>query len=163
GPCAVPGHEPRREAHGTPLGTASAPHGRAGRRAGRPRRGGGAGDGEAADGALWHSRRARRRRARRGRGRPHRSRPRASSKGLPDALAEQLAIRADSGTRTAALVRFLASKQMLLVLDNFEHLLRAAPLVEEIRSGCPGVKVLTTSREPLRVAGEHGYRVEPLD
>ncbi|HEX4720284.1 MAG TPA: protein kinase [Thermoleophilaceae bacterium] len=82
---------------------------------------------------------------------------------VPDALAEQLGIRTESSARAAAVMRFLAGKRLLLVLDNFEHVLAAAPLVEEIRSGCAGVKVLTTSREPLRVAGEHAYRVEPLN
>jgi non-specific serine/threonine protein kinase len=81
---------------------------------------------------------------------------------VADSVAEQLGVRADSTDTGGAVTRFLASKELLLVLDNLEHLLAAAPLVEEIRARCEIVTVLTTSREPLRVASEHVYHVEPL-
>jgi predicted ATPase len=50
----------------------------------------------------------------------------------------------------------------LLVLDNFEHLLKAAPLVAELAARAPELQVLATSREPLRIRVEREYRVAPL-
>jgi non-specific serine/threonine protein kinase len=61
-----------------------------------------------------------------------------------------------------AVERFLRSRRGLLVLDNLEHLLPATPLVTSLLTTCPGLKVLATSREPLRLQAERGYRVEPL-
>ena len=56
----------------------------------------------------------------------------------------------------------LREARVLLVLDNFEHLLEAAPLVPSLLGEAPGLHVLATSRRPLHVAGEREYRVEPL-
>lgn len=62
------------------------------------------------------------------------------------------------------LVSYLEDKQLLLVLDNCEHLLdAAAALVAEVLRAAPGVRVITTSREPLQVAGEHVVQVPPLE
>ena len=61
-----------------------------------------------------------------------------------------------------AVERFLRSRRGLLVLDNLEHLLPAAPLVTRLLTACPGLTVLATSREPLRLQAERRYRVEPL-
>jgi predicted ATPase len=61
-----------------------------------------------------------------------------------------------------ALVGQLADKNLLLVLDNLEHLLEAAPEVAALLEGCPGLTVLATSRAPLRIRGEHEYPVPPL-
>jgi predicted ATPase/class 3 adenylate cyclase len=58
---------------------------------------------------------------------------------------------------------FLSTKELLLVLDNFEQVVDAAPLVGELLSGCPGLKVLATSRISLRIYGEHEYAVRPLE
>jgi predicted ATPase/DNA-binding transcriptional LysR family regulator len=52
--------------------------------------------------------------------------------------------------------------RLLLVLDNFEHLLEAAPRMPELLENAAGLKILATSRLPLHVAGEREYRVEPL-
>lgn len=57
---------------------------------------------------------------------------------------------------------FLRDRHILLLLDNFEHLLEAAPLVTELLLFCPRLTVLTTSREPLHLRGEHEYAVPPL-
>ena len=54
------------------------------------------------------------------------------------------------------------SCSLLLVLDNFEHLLPAAPLVAELLAGCPGLRALVTSRASLHVSGEHVFPVPPL-
>ncbi|MEO5886241.1 MAG: helix-turn-helix domain-containing protein [Anaerolineales bacterium] len=56
----------------------------------------------------------------------------------------------------------ISDKQMLLVLDNFEHLLGAAPIVPELLTACPNLKILVTSREALRVPGEWIYSIPPL-
>jgi predicted ATPase len=58
--------------------------------------------------------------------------------------------------------RFIAGKSILLVLDNFEHVLEGAQVVSDLLMAAPAVKVLATSREPLRLSGEHVYIVEPL-
>jgi predicted ATPase/class 3 adenylate cyclase/DNA-binding CsgD family transcriptional regulator len=61
------------------------------------------------------------------------------------------------------LTRFIADRQMLVVLDNCEHLLDAsAALVVALLEGCPGLRLLTTSREPIGVAGEVSWRVPSL-
>ncbi len=56
----------------------------------------------------------------------------------------------------------LREKRLLLLLDNFEHLLEAAPEVVGLVSSCPKLAVLATSRAPLRVRGERRYPVPPL-
>jgi non-specific serine/threonine protein kinase len=81
---------------------------------------------------------------------------------VADSLTQQLGARPEGDEALAALLRSLAAKQLLLVVDNFEHVIGAAPVVEELRTRCPGVKVLATSREPLRLASEHVYQVAPL-
>jgi predicted ATPase len=56
----------------------------------------------------------------------------------------------------------LAAKRALVLLDNFEHVLAAAPKVGELGARLPNLKVLVTSREALRLAGEREYSVPPL-
>ena len=64
----------------------------------------------------------------------------------------------------AQLCSYLKDKELLLVLDNCEHLLEAAAqLVSEVIQAAPGVRVIATSREPLSVAGEHVLPVPPLE
>jgi predicted ATPase len=59
---------------------------------------------------------------------------------------------------------FLKSQELLLVLDNYEHVIEAATnLAEDIFKGAPGVHILATSREPLRAAGERVHRLPPLE
>ena len=61
------------------------------------------------------------------------------------------------------LVRVLARQQLLLVLDNCEHVIgAAAQLCAGLLAACDDVRVLATSREPLAVAGEARYRLAPL-
>jgi len=62
----------------------------------------------------------------------------------------------------AALLRVLPGRGLLLVLDNFEHVLDAAELVSRLVAADPGVSVLATSREPLRVRAERVLRLAPL-
>jgi predicted ATPase len=64
----------------------------------------------------------------------------------------------------ALLLAYLRDKQLLLVVDNCEHLLQAAAqLVSDILRAAPGVRVIATSREPLSVSGEHVVPVTPLE
>jgi predicted ATPase/DNA-binding XRE family transcriptional regulator len=58
---------------------------------------------------------------------------------------------------------FLRDKQMLLVLDNFEQILSAAPQIGELLAACPLLKILVTSRAPLRIRPERQFPVPPLD
>jgi len=82
---------------------------------------------------------------------------------VASAIAERLGVRERAGqTLRDALVTHLAGKRLLLVLDNFEHLLPAAPLVGELLGMYPALRVVTTSRAPLHLSGEHLYPVSPL-
>ena len=71
----------------------------------------------------------------------------------------------DGPDRPAAdgLERYLADRSVVLVLDNFEHVLEAAGDVNSIVRASPGTRVVVTSRAALRVQGEQEYPVRPLD
>jgi len=72
------------------------------------------------------------------------------------AMAQALGARGD-------LHSYLSSKRLLLVLDNLEQVIDCAPDVGELLSRAPGLRILTTSRELLRVAGEQEHPVGPLE
>ena len=57
----------------------------------------------------------------------------------------------------------LGDREVLLLVDNFEHVLAAAPFVGDLLARAPSLRVLATSRAPLRIAAEHEYRVPPLE
>jgi predicted ATPase/class 3 adenylate cyclase len=61
------------------------------------------------------------------------------------------------------LVEHLADKSLLVLFDNFEHVVEAAPRLSELLASCPNVNLLVTSRELLRVPGEQAYPVPPLE
>jgi predicted ATPase/DNA-binding SARP family transcriptional activator len=65
-------------------------------------------------------------------------------------------------TSADALNRYLARRQLLLVLDNFEHVLDAASLLAALHASCPRVAILVTSREPLGLSAEHRFALGPL-
>jgi non-specific serine/threonine protein kinase len=79
-------------------------------------------------------------------------------------VAVALGVREQAGVPTAeALMRVLARRQLLVVLDNCEHVIgAAAELCAGLLQACDDVRVLATSREPLRIAGEAAYRLAPL-
>jgi predicted ATPase len=56
----------------------------------------------------------------------------------------------------------LRDRELLLLLDNFEHLVAAAPVVANLLIACPRLKVLVTSREALNLSGEQEYHLSPL-
>ncbi|WP_183495035.1 tetratricopeptide repeat protein [Neolewinella aquimaris] len=60
------------------------------------------------------------------------------------------------------LTDFFSNKEALLILDNFEQVIDAAPIIGQILSKCPGVKILVTSRIVLHLQGEQEYPVNPL-
>jgi predicted ATPase len=79
-------------------------------------------------------------------------------------VAQQLRIRTPPGqTLDESLLAFFVPRQLLLVLDNVEQLLSAAPLAERILARAPRLKVLVTSREPVRIRGERVVAVAPLE
>jgi predicted ATPase/DNA-binding CsgD family transcriptional regulator len=79
------------------------------------------------------------------------------------AIARGLGVRdADDEPLFDRLAAFLRHKRLLLVLDNFEQVVEAAPLVANLLGACPALSALMTSREPLKVAGEREYVVAPL-
>ena len=79
-------------------------------------------------------------------------------------VAAALGVRDQPGVPAAeVLARVLARQQLLLVVDNCEHVIgAAAQLCAGLLAACDDVRVLATSREPLRVAGEARYRLGPL-
>ena len=83
---------------------------------------------------------------------------------VPGVVAVALAVREQPGVLIAeVLARVLARQQLLLVLDNCEHVIgAAAELCAGLLAACDDIRVLATSREPLAVAGEARYRLGPL-
>jgi predicted ATPase/DNA-binding CsgD family transcriptional regulator/DNA-binding XRE family transcriptional regulator len=83
---------------------------------------------------------------------------------VPAVVAAALGVREQPGVPAAgALARVLARQQLLVVLDNCEHVIgAAAELCAGLLAACDDVRVLATSREPLRVAGEVRYRLGSL-
>src|SRR5215211_7933306 len=78
-------------------------------------------------------------------------------------IAQALGLREMGGRPlTERLIAYLRDRQMLLILDNFEHLLEAAPDLSQLLTACPSLKVLVTSRVILRLSGEHAFPVPPL-
>jgi predicted ATPase/class 3 adenylate cyclase len=78
-------------------------------------------------------------------------------------IAGVLGVRETGGPALSqALAAFLATKRLLLVLDNFEQVLEAAPQLAELLAACPQLSLLVTSREPLQVRAEQQIPVAPL-
>ena len=61
-----------------------------------------------------------------------------------------------------AITTHMRDRHALLVLDNFEHVVQAAPVVAELLTSCPRLDAVVTSRTALRISGEHEYQVPPL-
>ena len=78
-------------------------------------------------------------------------------------LAETLDVRESSGrSLMPALKEALSNKQMAILLDNFEHLIKAAPSLADLMAAAPRVKFLVTSRSVLRLRGEREIRIPTL-
>ena len=79
-------------------------------------------------------------------------------------VAGKLGLRETPGKRSAeVVVAYLRGRRALLLLDNFEHVLAAAPLLAELLAGAPGVTLLVTSRTPLDISEERIYPVAALE
>ena len=78
-------------------------------------------------------------------------------------VASMLGLAVQCDDATPSLIAYLRDKRMLLILDTCEHLIEAvAALAAKIFMAAPQVHILATSREALRVEGEHVYRLDPL-
>lgn len=79
------------------------------------------------------------------------------------ALAHAVGVKEDAAQPLfESLCARLSAQRLLLLLDNFEHVQAAAPLIADILERCPDLTLLCTSRAPLRIRGEYAYLVEPL-
>ncbi|HEY1366163.1 MAG TPA: BTAD domain-containing putative transcriptional regulator [Gaiellaceae bacterium] len=82
---------------------------------------------------------------------------------VPAAIAETLQVREHGDHPLPELLaNDLRTRRLLLVLDNFEHVDGAAPLLADLLAAAPELVALVTSRTPLRLYGEYEYRVPPL-
>jgi predicted ATPase/transcriptional regulator with XRE-family HTH domain len=83
---------------------------------------------------------------------------------LIPALAQALRIREMPGDRSLfeQITGRIHQQHLLLLLDNFEHLVVAAPVIADLLTACPRLYILVTSREPLHLHGEQEYLVPPL-
>jgi non-specific serine/threonine protein kinase len=79
------------------------------------------------------------------------------------AIAQVLGLREMGGrSLRVRLTEYLHPRRVLLVLDNFEHVMAAAPEVASLLTVCPRLTLLITSRDVLHLSGEHGFPVPPL-
>lgn len=89
--------------------------------------------------------------------------PLEASDQIERAIAQALGItESGAGSLRQYLINSLAGSNMLLVLDNFEHLLPDASVISDLLAGCPDLKVLATSRAPLNLRGEREYIVPAM-
>ncbi len=89
--------------------------------------------------------------------------PLANADLVTPAIVQALGLRISGPTPPVVQVRAaLEEKHLLLVLDNFEHVIEAAPLVDDLLRRCPWLHTMATSRQPLRVRGERQMPVLPL-
>jgi DNA-binding SARP family transcriptional activator/predicted ATPase len=85
-----------------------------------------------------------------------------SADGVAPRILAALPIRQSQGEAASQLIEYLRDKHTLLLLDNFEQVLDAAALVNDIVKAAPNVKILTTSREPLGLRSEYVVRLDGL-
>jgi predicted ATPase/DNA-binding winged helix-turn-helix (wHTH) protein len=90
--------------------------------------------------------------------------PLADPRLVPSVIASTLGLLVQSSDPTPSLISFLRDRRMLLILDSCEHVVETvAALAEHIFEEAAQVHILVTSREALRVEGEHVYRLSALD
>ena len=82
---------------------------------------------------------------------------------VANTIAAALGLRTSEGPMMADLKAYLGSRRLVLLLDNFEQVADAAPVVGELLAAAPGLTVLVTSRSTLRLNGEHEFPVQPLE
>lgn len=79
------------------------------------------------------------------------------------AIRSTLAVSEGPDGELEPVIDWFGEKRLLLIVDNFEHVLGAAPALINILGRCPQLKILVTSRVLLRVAGEHAYALSPME
>jgi predicted ATPase/transcriptional regulator with XRE-family HTH domain len=91
--------------------------------------------------------------------------PLRSSAHIVPAIAEALSfpLQVEKRSPKEQLLDYLRHKKMMLVLDNFEHLLDGVELIQELLQGCPTLRLLVTSRERLRLSSELVYHLQGMD
>jgi predicted ATPase/DNA-binding SARP family transcriptional activator/Tfp pilus assembly protein PilF len=89
--------------------------------------------------------------------------PVSDPKLLVPTIAEALDVREGERNLTEGVIEHLRDRRMLLVLDNFEQILTAAPFVGDLLAAAPRIWILATSRAPLRLAAEREYPVPPFE
>lgn len=83
---------------------------------------------------------------------------------VPSAILQTLQLKETANlSATARLKQYLASKNLLLVLDNFEQLLAGIALLDELLTAAPGLKLLVTSQAVLHIYGEREFSLPPLE
>lgn len=83
---------------------------------------------------------------------------------VPSLIAQALGvIEGSAQSPLHAVIEVLRDQQVLIILDNFEHVLEAAPQVIELLMAVPDLKILVTSRARLHLSGEHEFSVPPLE
>ncbi|MFV9505491.1 MAG: tetratricopeptide repeat protein [Oscillochloridaceae bacterium umkhey_bin13] len=89
--------------------------------------------------------------------------PLTEARFVPSAVAQALGVREQGNLPLIEqIVMLLAERSALLILDNCEHVLAAAPFVAELLRTCPGLRMLATSREPWRLRAERRLYLKPL-
>ncbi|MFN2167425.1 MAG: ATP-binding protein, partial [Anaerolineae bacterium] len=89
--------------------------------------------------------------------------PLSAAEHLPAAIAEAIGLSlAGQGAPKRQILNYLRGKEMLLILDNFEHLLEGVEFVAEILRQAPEITLLVTSREPLNLRWEWRFEIEGL-
>ncbi|MEI7771189.1 MAG: AAA family ATPase, partial [Chloroflexales bacterium] len=85
--------------------------------------------------------------------------------GIIDSIAEALSLPlvTSSSTPLGALIAFLKAREVLLVLDNFEHLIEHAPLLSRLLDAAPNLRIIVTSRVPLHMFDEVTLRIRGLE
>jgi predicted ATPase/class 3 adenylate cyclase len=81
---------------------------------------------------------------------------------VPSTVAQALSLREEGARPIETVTEYLATKQILMILDNFEQVVEAAPIVSDLLRAAPRLKVIVTSRVSLLVGGEHEYPVPPM-
>jgi len=88
--------------------------------------------------------------------------PISDASGVLPAIGRQLRVAEESATPLEAICRAVAGRRVLLILDNFEHLLGAAGEMSTLMSQADSLKILVTSQAPLQIAGEQVLALGPL-
>jgi predicted ATPase len=89
--------------------------------------------------------------------------PVTDAEGVLPALIDALGVRPHSLGEERGTIEFLSGRELLLILDNFEHVLDVAPLVGRLVDASPGLRVLVTSQAPVGLAAETVIRLTPLE